>query len=259
VTVSNASPRPVVVEVGELIRTHYRPFYGRARWSDGTVREVVVKPQRENPKSTREHLMGEWCGYTLAHMLGLPTPPAHIVEITAESLRPLGTQYADIVPGPAFATERMLQSFSLGDFGFPPPHLIRNIDSVSGMVVLDTIMWNTDREEDVLAVPQERGKFALSYIDNTWLYFFLAGGELVGRFPREFSSLAGLCVGLGGLAPYALAAMMLDDGELAFEIASAPEEFQDAVDEDPAEIAEELVERAAMVAATVERDRPAGI
>jgi hypothetical protein len=253
-------PRPQVIEVGEIIVSGFHPFFGKARWSDGEIREVVVKPQRAHPQGTAEHLYAEWCGYTLAAALGIPTPRAFIVEISAEVLRPLGREYADIIPGVAFATERQIPVFQCGDWGFPRnPINIRNIDSLAGMVVLDTILWNNDREDDVLAIPVGSTQFELRYIDNTWLVFDtgLTIELLSAQFPRNLV-LQFLVRGMNDLSSYLLAAETLDTVTLSGIFGNAPAPLLAAAPGSPEEIAATFADRGHSARDVINRDRPAG-
>lgn len=228
--ISITDPLPVVIEVKDRLRSHYKPLRALARWPDGTVRLLAVKVPRIGSEESLEHLLSEWCGYTLARMLGVPTPAAHIVNVPAASL-PYGSLYADVQPGVAFATEFLDPNFNIDTiFGASS---IRNPSTVSGMVVLDTLLRNTDREGDVLAIPVVgTSQFELKYIDNTWVTFFPrepSPQQIELRYPGH-RLLQELARGLPGLDPYLLSAKALDKPTLETAILRAPESFRRALD-----------------------------
>lgn len=250
-----------MIEVGQRYRSYYRPFRGRARWPDGIIRNVVVKPQREQPDSTREHLLAEWCGYTIAHRLGLPVPPAYLVNIPESAIEPLGPAADGIIPGVAFATEIQQPFVQCGDFLFPEPAQIRNIDSIGGMVVLDTILGNNDRGDDVLAVAVPgSSKFDLRYIDNTWVAFGreLTVDQIQGRFPQSWA-LKHLARGLPGLPPYVLGARNLDPEELEQAFQNAPSDFQAGAPASCSALASTFAWRGEHIEDALVRTRPADI
>ena len=261
IPISSYQPLPVIVEIGERIRSHYRPFRGLARWPDGSRRELVVKPQMDYPDSTIEHLFAEWCGYTIAEVIGLPTPRAHLVEIPQAILTPLSGDCADILPGVAFATEEQRPYFQCGEMGFPRAEAIRNLESVAGMVVLDTILGNNDRSDDVLAVAVPgTAKFELRYIDNTWVAY---GREptpdlIRGQFPRSWA-LKDLARGLAGLPPYLLAGKSLEVDVLTQAFLRAPDTFRLAAPDSCAAVAETFAWRGEHADIAIERTRPADL
>jgi len=227
--ISITDPLPVVIEVKDRLSSHYKPLRALARWPDGTVRLLAVKVPRIGSDESLEHLLSEWCGYTLAGLLGLPTPAAHIVDVPAASL-PFGRLYSDVQPGVAFATEYEEPNFSL-DVIFSTS-LIRNPTSVSGMVVLDTLLRNTDREGDVLALPVAgTSLFDLRYIDNTWVTFFpkeRSPADIDVRYPGH-RLLNELARGLPGLEPYLLSARTMDRSGLEAALLRAPGVFLEAL------------------------------
>jgi hypothetical protein len=253
--------KPEIVEIGAVFRSHFKPFKARARWPSGEERWLVVKPQRATPRNTVEHLFAEWCGYAVGAALGLPIPPHYLVEVTAEALRPLGPAFSDIIPGIAFATEFQSPHFKCSELGFPREAQIRNLQSVSGMIVLDTLIWNNDREDDVIAVPvRGSSRFDLVLIDNTWIVFAREDdpSQIQGRYPRDWT-LRRLAKGLEGLPPYVLAAGSLDIDSLRDTFASAPQEFLASAPDTCANIAEAITWRGEHVAQALERDRPPDI
>lgn len=227
------------------------------------MRDLVVKPQRAAPDSTAEHLFSEWCGYTIAAALGVPVPEAWIVEIPEDLLSPLGSRASDIIPGAAFATEDLRPSFQCGAFGFPPVARIRNSDSLAGMVVLDTLMRNNDRSDDVLAVPaMGMVNFDLRYIDNTWVAYGRERrvDQLVACFPGSHALMDLLREsGLASLPPYALAARGLDADVLAASFGHAPAAFQAGAPDSCTAVASTLAWRSQHVEEVLQRSRPAGL
>src|SRR5688500_7279549 len=113
------------------------------------------------------------------------------------------------------------------------------------MVVLDTILRNNDRSEDVLAVAVPGTvKFDLRYIDNTWLEYGRerSSEQIQGMFPRSWI-LKDLTRGLTGLPPYLLASKGLDADALASAFSAAPATFRIAAPDSCAEIASTLAWR----------------
>lgn len=260
--IENPSRRPVVVEVRGRYRSYYRPLDAEARWPDGSRKRVVVKTQVNHPiPITPAHLFSEWCGYAVAHLLGVPTPPAYIVDLPADSLIPLGSDASDIVPGLAFATENQLQSVDCGVFGFPKAASIRNVESVAGMLVLDTLMRNRDRNDDVLAVPIEHTtKWELRYIDNGWVVYFRepAPERIEGEFPTSLP-LRRLLHRLEALPPYLLDAASLDIDHLEREFQAVPADFLSGFRDTVRAVAETVAWRGKHCAEAIERSRPPDI
>jgi hypothetical protein len=127
------------------------------------------------------------------------------------------------------------------------------------MVLLDTVLNNNDREEDVLAVPVRGSQsYELWYIDNTWLAYMPATDDpdvVIARFPRSYT-LQRLARGLDGLPPFALAARSLDADALEVAFGSVPGELMPGMPEPIRAMAENFVWRGTHAEEVIHRTRP---
>lgn len=165
---------PVMIEFHDRFRTWSRPFKGVARTAAGELITVCVKPDRKFWPDPREHLFMDWAGTALAKLLSLPGPRMFIVRVDESFIRANYLELSDVKPGYAVATEWVPQAFQSGRLS-PDPAAIKNPGVVAGMVVLDTLVQNRDRTDDVLVVPDGTAggaRFRLALIDNAGPVWF---------------------------------------------------------------------------------------
>lgn len=165
---------PVIVEFHHRIRTASRPFKATARLPTGEEVVVCVKPHRHAWPDPREHIFLDWSGTALARLLRLPGPRMFVVELQEGFLRANSRELSDVIPGYAIATEWLSQAFHCGDMT-PNPASVKNPATVAGVVVLDTLLQNRDRCNDVLVVPDGTAggpRFRLEVIDNAGPVWF---------------------------------------------------------------------------------------
>lgn len=106
------------------------------------VTKLVDNPQR-GPRT----LISEWIGGGLAHLLGVPHPRLHLVEVPAALLAALDLRYeggARMVAGLGLATQYVRGSCLAWPAGLAR---LENPQALCGIVVLDLWMNNLDRRQ----------------------------------------------------------------------------------------------------------------
>lgn len=223
------------VEFVRILRRINSTFEAFARDASGAVVHVCVKPQLySRPEETGERLIGEWLGYRIAEIIGLPVPRLLKINLTLDFISSAGPQLRDVIPGVALATEWQEHAFEYPFF--PTRSAVRNAETVAGVTVLDTIQHNGDRREDnVLALPDltsSGAKFFLAYIDNGWLVWARFKDKLKvlpAKLPLT-AALRSMVADEEEFGPYLLMAEGLDHRRLEDHLSHAP------LDQWPAEV-----------------------
>jgi hypothetical protein len=158
----------VPTEFVSLLNRHHSTFSGEAENEAGDSMLLCIKPRiRSDPKESAERLLGEWLGYMVAGVLGIPTPTIYLVDLDEPFIDSTQGILHDVLPGPALGVT--------WQEGYSSPFLpsndqIVNGETISGAAVLDTLMYNNDRDGNILALPvAAASKFRLCFIDNGWI------------------------------------------------------------------------------------------
>lgn len=146
----------------------------------------VVKFQN-NPQDLRV-LVNEWMATNLTRIIGLPSPPCEVVEVTPwlidnspELSISIGEQVERCVPGLHFGSQFIggLMPGSSVDY-LPEQQLadVRNLKDFAGMLVFDKWTCNSNGRQAVFHRKQRERKYTATFIDHG---FCFGAGEWVFR------------------------------------------------------------------------------
>jgi hypothetical protein len=138
----------------------------------------VVKFQN-NPQDLRV-LVNEWLGTQLARMIGLPSPPCEIVEVTSWLIEnavelniSVGERVECCLPGLHFGSQFVggLMPGSSVDY-LPEPQLaeVRNLRDFAGMLVFDKWTCNSNGRQAVFHRKQRERKYTATFIDHGFCF-----------------------------------------------------------------------------------------
>jgi hypothetical protein len=118
-------------------------------------------------------LANELIGARLLSALGLPVPPAAVVDVSPELVSASGVlQRRAIAPGEYFGTRRLPAPLDLSDAvaGSLHPSMVENRTDAAGVIAFDSWVKNTDRNEGNLLLVSVKGsgtaRFRMYAIDH---------------------------------------------------------------------------------------------
>lgn len=153
-----------------MTATSAKPF--KARGVDDVGREAVLCVKPLVPTIGADGLMAaaELLGGVIGRDMGVPVAEVGLAWLSSGFLASAGPTLDHVPPGWAVATRWVEVSFSAAGMA-QHSIVVVNPDSVAGVTVLDTLLGNPDRANNVLLESVAGGgrrSFALRYIDHGW-------------------------------------------------------------------------------------------
>jgi hypothetical protein len=153
-----------------MTATTARPF--KARGVDDAGREAVLCVKPLVPSVGADGLMAaaELLGGVIGREIGVSVAEVGLAWLSSGFLASAGPTLNHVEPGWAVATRWVEASFSAAGMA-QHSVVVVNPDSVAGVTVLDTLLSNPDRANNVLLESVGGGgtrSFALRYIDHGW-------------------------------------------------------------------------------------------
>ena len=140
--------------------------------SDGNL--YIVK-FRNNPQHRRV-LCNEMLGTQIARFLGLPVPPAAIIEVSQKLIDKTPAMRIDLSgatvafePGLHFASRHVLQKFRGEVYDFFPSkklHLVANLQDFAGALAFDLWTCNADARQAIFTRPAWMSTYHATFIDQ---------------------------------------------------------------------------------------------
>ncbi|HVG46108.1 MAG TPA: hypothetical protein VM890_15300 [Longimicrobium sp.] len=216
-----------------------------AESANGESVRVCVKPF--SPSAILpDHLFANWCGNILGETLGVPVARAYLVRLDRDLIPSLGSRGAGVEPGIAFATQFQEDAVLASELIRPDGHQIKNPEAVACGVVMDSLLQQNDREDDVLLVPVpfSPGKYELCFIDNGWTVWFPLPTHLnpvTVRWMKE--PMASLVQPPEHFVVPLFMAQTLQEAELTMRFARCPLRFRRGSSATPRTVASAAVQR----------------